>query len=237
MWKMIIAVVTLWLAGWQPPAKAADLPSYPFVHVSGSAKAYAVPDIGEIEFEVSVDDSDPERARTLVEERLTAVRALLATHEVPDGDVAVRDIRRDMPKGESAVQTYRLKCNVRIKVRLLASWAQVVTGLLAMPNLDEFGVAFDLTDRAKVEAELMAQALTDARRKGSNMANGVGRKLGLANGVSIGDVRNVSRALGLAAVDFERHQAAANVTSDRAGLAMISVLEFQQNVDVLFALK
>jgi uncharacterized protein YggE len=222
----------------QALAQAADLPAYPFVHVNGQGAAYAMPEVGEVEFEVSVADADPERARALIDERLSAIRTLLATYSVPDGDVMVRDVRRDMVKGQ-AQESYRLKCNVRIKVATLASWTAIVSGLLAMPELDEFGVSFDVaaTTRAKLESELMAQALRDARKKAADIAAGIGRKLGPANGVSVGEVRNLSRAMGLTAVDFPRHASPGNVKRDRDGLLAIDTIRLGQQVNVIYQLK
>jgi uncharacterized protein YggE len=226
----------LWMA--QGAVQAADLPAYPFVHVQGQGMSYAMPDVGEIEFEVSAVDADPERVRAVVEERLAAVRALLATHAVPEGDVAVRDVRRDMPKGDpAAAVTYLLKCNVRIKVTTMASWKQIVSGLLDMPNLDGFSVGFDVSDRTKIETGLMADAITNARKKAADIAAGLGRKLGPANGVSMGEIRNLSRSMGLAAIDYPAREGARNVSSDRDALLTIAMLRMGQSVNVIYQLK
>lgn len=236
MLKKVAVAAVLCLA--QGAVGAADLPAYPFVHVQGQGMTYAVPDVGEIEFEVSAIDADPQQARTLVEERLAAVRSLLATHAVPEENITVRDVRRDMPKGEpAAAPTYHLKCNVRIKVTTMASWKDIVLGLLSMPNLDEFGVAFDVSNRAEVERELMADAIKNARKKAADMAAGVGRKLGPAGGVSMGEIRNLSRAMGLTSADFQTHRPARDVSSDRASLATINVIRMGQSVDVIYQLK
>lgn len=222
----------------QGAARAADLPAYPFVHVQGQGMSYAIPDVGEVEFEVSAVDGDPQQALTLVEERLAAVRALLATHAVPEGDVTVRDVRRDMVKGEPAAQQpYRLKCNVRIKVANLASWSSIVSGLLAMPNLDEFGVTFDLSDRTKIESDLLADAIRNARKRALDIAAGLGRKLGPANGVSMGEIRNLSRSMGLAALDYPQREGARNLKTDRASLLMIDVIRMGQPVNVIYRLQ
>lgn len=221
----------------QGAVRAADLPAYPFVHVQGQGIAYAVPDVGEIEFEVSAIDADPRQARALVEERLAAVQALVTTHGVTQDNVTVRDVRRDMPKGEAAAPAYHLKANVRIKVTTITSWKEVVLGLLSMPHLDDFSVAFDVSNRAQVESELMADAIRNARKKAVGMAAGLGRKLGPAGGVSMGELRNLSRAMGLASSDFQTHRPASDVSSDRASLVTINVIRMGQSVDVLYQLK
>lgn len=234
--KLGAVIAVLWMA--HGAVQAGDLPAYSFIHVQGQGTSYAVPDVGEIEFVVSINDADPERARVLVEERLLAVRELMTKYAVPEGDITVRDVRREMPKGEPApAPSYLLKCNVRIVVKTIASWKDIVTGLLAMPNLDDFGVSFDRSDRAAIETQLMQDALKNARKKAADIAAGVGRKLGPASGVSMGQIRNLSRAMGLTEVDYPRDQGARNVTSDRDSLGTISVIRMGQSADVLYRLK
>lgn len=236
MLRKIAVALTLCMA--QAIAQGADLPAYPFIHVQGSGMRYALPDVGEIDFEASVIDADPEQARVLLEARLAAVKALLATHAIAEDDFTVRDVRRDIPKGQPLPDTYRLKASVRIKVRTLASWGKVVTGLLAMPNLDEFAVAFDITDRSKIEAELTAAALKNARTRATDIAAGVGRKLGPASGVSTGEVRNLSRMMGLAASESPlRSKSGADQVGDRNALSTINIIELRQTVDVLYSMK
>ena len=43
-------------------ALAGDLPSYPFIHATGTAYSFFTPDLGEIDFDVSVFDPAPDVA-------------------------------------------------------------------------------------------------------------------------------------------------------------------------------
>jgi uncharacterized protein YggE len=72
------------------PADAADLPAYPFIHVTAAADLHVMPDTGEIDFDIVTTDADLEAAWKLVHERLTASRALLAAQGVKVEDVRCR---------------------------------------------------------------------------------------------------------------------------------------------------
>ncbi|MEG2901947.1 MAG: SIMPL domain-containing protein, partial [Massilia sp.] len=83
------------------PARAADLPAYPFIHVTAAADLHVMPDTGEIDFEIVTTDADLDAAWKLVHERLTASRALLAEQGVKVEDISVQDVlRRPLKEGE-----------------------------------------------------------------------------------------------------------------------------------------
>jgi uncharacterized protein YggE len=238
MLKKVIAAAALVLIPFA--AQASQLPEYPFIHVSGNGSIYVPPDTGEIDFEVSAYGPAPEAARNVVEARVAEVRALVANLGLADADVEIRDIRKEFGKPDPAqpgVLTYDIKCSVHIKVRDLAKWKELVSPLLNMPDLAGFMVGFDTGRREQVEAELTAQAIKAAQRKGAAIAAGFGRKLGPVNAVSTGDLKNLSRAMGLAASDAFRSRSAAATSYDREGLLMINTITLSQSVDVIFRIK
>jgi uncharacterized protein YggE len=222
------------------PARAAEFPDYPFVHTTGTGFTYVAPDLGEIDFEVAVFNPDPALARQAIDERLAQIRALLDQAGVPADDVDIRDVRRDIRKADPqqpGVVLYDLKAGVHIKVKDLSKWKALVGGLIVLPELDGFMVGFDSSRREQIEGELTAQALNAARRKAEAIAGGVGRKLGLASAVSTGDLKNVTRAVGLggAAPTYYRNP----VTADpaRVGLLLIGPMNLSLSVDVIYRYK
>jgi uncharacterized protein len=58
-----------------------------------------MPDLGEIDVEVSAFDPSPEAAATLVQTRITEIKALLVEQGLPEAaaGIEVRDVRREMP--------------------------------------------------------------------------------------------------------------------------------------------
>jgi len=214
------------------PARAADLPAYPFIHVTAAADLHVMPDTGEIDFEIVsivTIDADLEAAWKLVHERLTASRALLAAQGVKVEDVSVQDVlRRPLKEGErvTAIET---RVAVHATVRDLNMWTVLIQSLMALPNVEALAVAFSHGDAARIEGELVSQALGAARVKAQNIARGIGAKLGPAGGVALAPLKNLSNAMGLAS-DAPRYP---SVSSPRDP-QLVGVQKFVQGVDVIY---
>jgi len=211
------------------PARAADLPAYPFIHVTAAADLHVMPDTGEIDFDIVTTDADLDSAWKLVHERLTASRALLAAQGVKVEDVSVQDVlRRPLKEGErvTAIET---RAAVHATVRDLNGWTALIQSLMGLPNVESLAVAFSRSDADKIEAELVNQALGAARVKAQNIAFGIGAKLGPAGGVALAPLKNLSNAMGLAS-DAPRYP---SVSSPRDP-QLVGVQKFVQGVDVIY---
>ncbi|MEF9928574.1 MAG: SIMPL domain-containing protein [Massilia sp.] len=211
------------------PARAADLPAYPFIHVTAAADLHVMPDTGEIDFEIVTTDADLDAAWKLVHERLTASRALLAEQGVKVEDISVQDVlRRPLKEGErvTAIET---RAAVHATVRDLNGWTALIQSLLGLPNVEALAVAFSRSDADRIEAELVSQALGAARVKAQNIARGIGAKLGPAGGVALAPLKNLSNAMGLAS-DAPRYP---SLSSPRDPL-LVGVQKFVQGVDVIY---
>ena len=210
------------------PARAADLPAYPFIHVTAAADLHVMPDTGEIDFDIVSTDADLETAWKLVHERLTASRALLAAQGVKVEDVSVQDVlRRPLKEGErvTAIET---RASVHATVRDLNAWTALIQSLLGLPNVESLAVAFSRSDADKIEAELVSQALGAARVKAQNIAFGIGAKLGPAGGVALAPLKNLANAMGLAS-DAPRYPSASP-----GDPLLVGVQKFVQGVDVIY---
>jgi uncharacterized protein YggE len=176
----------------------------------------------------------------VVEARATEIRAAMAQAGVPPEDVEIRDVRKDFRKQDTAApgpMQYDIRAGVRINVRDLARWRAAATPLLTMPNLDGFMIVFDTTQREKIEMELAGDAIRIARRKAEGIAAGLGRKLGAASAVSTGDLKNLTRAMGLAPSDAGSRSSSQRIGTERADLLTVMSLKFAQPVDVIYRLK
>jgi uncharacterized protein YggE len=211
------------------PARAADLPAYPFIHVTAAADLHVMPDTGEIDFDIVSTEADLDSAWKLVHERLTASRALLAAQGVKVEDVSVQDVlRRPLKEGErvTAIET---RAAVHATVRDLNGWTALIQSLMGLPNVESLAVAFSRSDADKIEAELVNQALGAARVKAQNIAFGIGAKLGPAGGVALAPLKNLANAMGLAS-DAPRYP---SVLSPRDP-QLVGVQKFVQGVDVIY---
>lgn len=217
---------------------AAELPSYPFIHARGTSFMYVLPDLGEIDFEITSHHAAPEAALELVQQRVAEIKALAAEKGVAGPDVEFSDIRRVVRKSDAIEPEYSIKCAVHIVVRDLGKWRELMAPLLAMPNVDGFGTVFGVTERVKIETELMGKAVREATLKADAMAVGFGKRVGAVAGVSSDELRNLTRSLGLAPSDRPRSTSSAkNTPQDEADLMMVSALKMSQSVDVIFRIK
>jgi uncharacterized protein YggE len=237
MLQKLLAVTALSLAPFA--ASASQLPDYPFIHVTGTAIQYVVPDIGTLDFEILASDPDPAAARSVVETRVAEVRTLLEGQGLSLDDAEVRDVRQEIRRTDHAATApvYDLRCVVHINVRDLSKWRALAGGLLAMPNLDGFSTAFDASGRDKVDMDLAADAIRDARRRGEAMAAGFGRKLGPLMAVTAGSLKNLGSAMGLVREDFTYRREASAQKVDRGDILNVVVLKLAQPVDVIFRIK
>ena len=219
---------------------AAELPAYPFIHVNGYSSAKVMPDIGTVEFEIAAQDHDPAVALKTVQGRIDEIRALMGQLGVAEADLEMRDIRRDMNKTDQlGAPIYDLRASVKLTVRNLSNWKVMVQPLLDEPNLDGFMTGFDTSERARIEVELMSDAIKMARRKAEGVAAGLGRKLGAVSGVSTGELKNLTRAMNLSPSEFNNYRGnqERRPPADRAELVTVTSINLQQPVDVIFRIK
>lgn len=237
MLKKIAAISVLALAPLAAPAS--QLPDYPFIHATGSASTFARPEIGSIDFEVTALDADPAVARGVVENRIGEIRKLAEEQGVAPDDIATRDVRKEIRKGEAAatVVIYEIKCSVHLEVRDLMKWAVIVGPLVDMQNLDGFATEFSVTDKDAIETELTAKAIKAARRKGEAMAAGAGRKLGAVTALTSGSLKNLGNAMGLVEADFRVRSGPHAPKVNRRDILETDMLKLAQSVDVIFRLK
>lgn len=223
-----------------PAAQASNLPDYPFIHTSGTGSSYATPDTGSLDFEIAAYDADPAAAVAVVEARVNEIRALTRELGIDPADLEIRDVRKDFRKPDAntppGVVLYDVRAGVHINVRDLSKWQAIAAPLLVKPNLDGFVSAFDTTRREKIEMELMSDAIKSARSKAQHIAAGLGRQLGAVSAVSHGDLKNLTRAMGLAPTDMN-YREPRRPGLDRIDILIVNGLKFAQSVDVIFRLK
>jgi uncharacterized protein YggE len=232
---LVIALMTVAVA--PAAAQASPLPNYAFVHVSADASRYTTPNIGALDFVIVALDADPALARTTLETRIAEVRALMQEQGIPLEDLDTRDVRREAGRNAQAeASAQELRVSVHLIVRDLSKWRALVAPLLDKPNLADFATSFDLVERDQFEAELMADALRDARRRAEIIAKGAKRKLGAVTAVTPGGVKNVGATIGLVRADMGYTRVKASNVEARNFLS-VDALKLVQPVDVVFKLE
>jgi len=239
MLKQFAVAVFLAAAGLAAaPILAADLPTHPFIHVTASAEFYVMPDLGEIDIDIVSLEPNPDAAWKEVNDGLEAVRALMVQHGVAPDDVLVQDIVRRprkvevLPEGQPVPMDTRVA--IHMTVRDLAQWTPLLRSLLVMKNIESLAVTFNRSDRARIEDDLLAEALAKAKLKAQNIAQGVGAKLGPATGVSIAPLRNLSNAMGMASDPYARNIGERRAAAKGSEMALVAAMRLAQQADVIY---
>ena len=227
-------------------ATASTIPDYAFAHVTGSAFRVEIPDIASLDFQIVAADANPAAARGVIEARVGEIRALMQELSIDPEDMVVREVRQGIRKERATDGTavYELSADVKINVRNVANWARLAGGVLGKPNLDSFASAFDLSTMDKVNDELVAEAIVDARRRAEVMAEASGRRLGPVMAVTTDSLKKLGTTMGLEREEFRMPRTSGKGTGnqraediDRETFLMIQMLKLRQSADVVFRLE
>lgn len=225
------------------PAAADSLPAYPFIHVTGSAFQQVMPDIGALDFEAVALDTDPAAARAVLETRIGEARALMQQLGLDPDDLVVREVRQSEPRDKqpaSGGPVYELRCDVHINVRKLDAWPALAGGLLGKPNLDGFASTFDLSTMSQVAAQLLTEAVADARHLATVIAAADGRRLGALTAATPQELKNLTTSMGLERGEFRYQSRSDNARpqdTDREQLLVVHALKLRQPVDAIFRIE
>ncbi len=183
-WALLALVAPVW---------GGDLPTYPFINVTGQAQKAVAPDLARISFTVKARDPGAEVAARAVAERVQEVLDLLAKAGIATADVDAHAIAKDVvferDSGFSGGARrgpphYEVSRAFSVVLRNVASWPELGTRLLEMPNVEDLEAQFDRTDLAALEAELVTAAAHDAQQRAERMASGFGARLGAVQAIS-----------------------------------------------------
>lgn len=228
----------LFLAATALPGMAADLPAHPFIHVTASAEFYVMPDIGEIDIDITSLETDPDTAWKEVNARLEESRALFAQHGVAPEDVVVQDIVRRprkvdvLPEGQPLPMETRV--SIHLTVRDLSQWTPLMRSVLVMKNIESLAVSFNRSDRDKIETDLLNEALDKAKLKAQLIAKGLGARLGPATGVSVEPLKNLSNSMGMSSDPYARNIGDRRAPPKGAEMALVAAMRLAQMADVIY---
>jgi uncharacterized protein len=170
--------------------RAAAIPDYPFVFVTGESEAHVAPNIVSCSITLRAFDSDPSKAQKTVDRRLQDLLAFLSERKVPSEDIEAYDIQKEIIANDSSepgrvtIRGYNISRAVNFKLREVTLWPEISAMLLSAENMDDLRVNFDTTDRNSIAADLIAKAATDAKSKASQLAQSFGRPLGAPVAIS-----------------------------------------------------
>lgn len=240
-YRAILAVTLLVL--FSLSARADEIPSFPYLVVTGNAKSEVTPDKATLTLTVSAFDPDSAVAVATVQRQLVALLGTLAEYSIADDAITsynlVKEIERERKdRIEMEIVGYYISRRVKIDMDDISEFAELVASIAKLDNISSINAEFDVHDRDARERELMNEASADARRTAENMLVGTSRKLGAVYGISERSFRNSTGAFSLAA---DLGYPVAMAAFDGAGYAETvfepSTIELRQTVNMMFQIE
>lgn len=237
--RMRCALLLLGLLGGLA-ADASPLPAHPFVSTSGKAQQWLAPDQGEMQFETGAQHSDSATAAAALDAKGSLLLELLARHGVAPADIDCFELDKktvalSQPASDGSTQAYVLTRHYRVTVRDLAQWPALAQAVVAQ-EVDSFGVAFDRSDRDRVNAQLLTDAARDARGNGQLLADAFGRKLGPAVAIARGPLDRIAAPF-LSGGGSDHGAKPAPHPPAAGNYAIPSAIPFAQAVNAIFRLQ
>jgi len=163
---------------------ASNLPDFPFVLVTGKAKIEVAPNIAHINLSLMAYDADPEKALATVGNRGRDIVALLNKLHVKKSDIKSynlnKQIRRERSNsyGQGKISGYEVSQRFEVALRDIKHYSLVMDKLIAMKNVNNVNINFDVTNRDELVQSLVRNAGKDAKRKAQDLAAGLDTELG-----------------------------------------------------------
>ncbi|MCC6799826.1 MAG: SIMPL domain-containing protein [Anaerolineae bacterium] len=153
------------------------------ITVTGYGVSYGSPDIARVGLGVESSNADVQVALEETNTRLDAVLAALREAGVADADIQTnyfsiyQDYYGGSPEGRGE-PTYRVSSSVNVRVRDTAQVGVLIASAVdAGANIVSF-VEFNIADRAALESDARALAITDARTRADEIAAALGLTVG-----------------------------------------------------------
>lgn len=183
----------------------------PSITVSGIGEARGVPDMATIQLGISALDSDVGKAVREVNEITEAVKASVVAKGVAALDVQTTnysvwpeeryDPERGFPTGE---RIFHVDSMMQVIVRDVDRMGDIISAGLEAGANNIYGIVFGVQETELLSADARTQALADAQERASQLASGLGLKLGepititegMSEAVSIPTTREAALGIG-----------------------------------------
>ena len=165
-----------------PPALGTDQPPEHTISVVGTGVVTLVPDEAKIRLGVLVERKTAKAARAAAADVMTKVIAALRKLGIADRDTATSVISLSptydyMTTGTPRLRGYQLQNMVTVTVRDLDVAGDVIDDSVAAGATSVDGIAFDIGDRTKAEAQAREAAAKDARARADTITGALGVRI------------------------------------------------------------
>ena len=162
---------------------AGDVPSFPYLIVSGSAEIKVQPDTAKISFSVTEFNKDAKEASLKVFKQGQAVLAIAKELGIPQEQVTSSEYtkntkrKRDDQYNYLDILGYDVSQDYTIEINKIAQYSVLADQLLKLGNIANIRTSFDVSNRLAIEGDLLKQATKDAKKRANDLADGMGVKV------------------------------------------------------------
>jgi uncharacterized protein YggE len=220
---------------------AADLPNFPFLHVTGTATRALPANMAELDFELTELTTSPQLSFEQLVKDSDEIYSQLIALGVAAEDIHAAEIKRyispveylDTPENE---KKFRLIRTFHVVVRKLDQWNSIISRLTEKAYLGNFNLAFGRNDLNLIQTELIQLAAIDAKQQAQDMAAAFSVKLGAPSAISRSALSSLSSELGVAGqVKVQAVRLESKPTT--RDFSVPAELKYQQLVNVIYRLK
>lgn len=232
-------------------ATASPLPDFPFILASGEAETKIAPDMAVITFQAKAFHQDSATAVDAMRKVSIEAIKLLKSQSIPDDAITAfelnkRAVRKRKDHTQQEVVGYQINRDFKLTIKDLSRYEAIANALFKMDNIGNINTTFDRQDYSKVEAELLTEACSAAKRHAMDLAGGFGGELGSVHCISQSGFSHISGTFlfnsggwgygdldGLGMPVGDMYEESAN----KQPLFIPATITFRNSVDVLYRLK
>jgi len=240
--KNIIKAVLL-LSSVSLPALANSAPDFPFIVVNGSASVAVAPDKAKITLSILSVDRQSKQALEVVALRGREMVKLALKFGIDQTKIKsfslskriIREQSRGYQQGE--ISGYEVSQRFALELNNITNYSELMDGLIAMDNVNNVQIAFDVSSRDKITSNLVKQAGEDAKAKAQDLAAGLGARLG--NVFAASNQANFSSYMatfGLNSQSMPRMNAM-NFKAGQYNMFVPETIDISQSINVVYRLK
>lgn len=224
---------------------ASPVPDFPFITVTGTAQLDIEPDTAKIRLVIRATENTAEQATSAVYRQGNALLDFLKSKGVELDAIEAAQINKEATYQDYSSRTitgYSATQPVMVELKSIEHYVEIMDHLFKQPNIFSIHGQFGTSKQTQYEAELVAKAGADARKRAE--------LLSAAQGVSLHSVFAISegsRSWGNLGADFgfgagagvygAQMRSSADGIAESSSLVLPKHIQLQQSVNVIYRLE
>jgi uncharacterized protein YggE len=229
-------------------AMAENIPDFPFLVAQGNAEIHVKPDVAKIAFSITEFNKDSKVAVETVAKRAQAIVDFAKKLGIEQESINSAEYNKSTKRKQDEhyenleILGYEVYQYFTIDIKNISLYSPLVDQLISTQNISDIRTVFSVSNKSEIERDLVKQATVNAKQKASDLAEGMGVKLGQVFAVSQDrHFASVEAVFGIYPIDgapaFMPPPELKLADSVSASMFVPKSIEFSKSVSVIFKLK